>query len=188
MKTFLIIIVSLIAALLVVAAVLPKDFKIERSVIIDRPKSEVFAYLKPMENAKNWQIWSKLDPNMHTELKGQDGTVGAVSSWTGNAKVGVGEEEIKGMTENQRIDYELRFKEPMVATNAAYIITEDFEDNQTKVTWGMSGRTPFPFNIFCHMMRGSVENDFQTSLNDLKKILENEAQAAPAAAEEATAI
>ncbi len=42
-------------------------------------------------------------------IKGVDGTVGAVSAWSGNREVGVGEEEIKKISQNERIDFELRF-------------------------------------------------------------------------------
>ena len=50
MKKILIAIVSLVVVLLLVAAVLPKDFKIESSIVINKPVSQVFAYLKLMKN------------------------------------------------------------------------------------------------------------------------------------------
>ena len=172
MKIFLIIIGTLIAALLLIAAVLPKDFKIEKSLTINKPKADVFAYLKSLENSKKWQPWAKMDPNMKEEFKGVDGTVGATSSWVGNKKVGVGEQEIINIVEGERIDIELRFKEPMATTNFAYFTTESIDENQTKVTWGMKGRTKFPFNIVCHFMHGVVEKNFEAGLAELKKILE----------------
>jgi uncharacterized protein YndB with AHSA1/START domain len=172
MKKILLILASLVVLALIAAAILPKDFKIEKSITINKPKSEVFAYLKMMENGQKWEPWSKMDPEMKTELKGADGTVGAISSWSGNSEVGVGEQEIKNIAENNRIDFELRFQKPMKATNQAYLITEDAGENQTKVTWGMTGRTDFPVNLLCNLMHGQVEKDFAAGLANLKEILE----------------
>ncbi len=172
MKKILLILSFFVILALVAAAILPKDFKIEKSIVIAKPKSEVFAYLLLMENGQKWEPWSKMDPNMKTELKGVDGTVGAIASWSGNSEVGVGEQEITGVVENEKIDLELRFKEPMQATNKGYFITEDAGENQTKVTWGMAGRTAFPVNLLCNLMRGQVEKDFAAGLVNLKEILE----------------
>ena len=68
MKKILIGLVALIVVVLLTAAVTPKDFKIEKSITINKPKAEVFAYLKMLQNAKNWQPWSKMDPNMKEEV------------------------------------------------------------------------------------------------------------------------
>jgi uncharacterized protein YndB with AHSA1/START domain len=172
MKKILIAILSLAVVLLLVAAVLPKDFKIESSVVINKPVNQVFAYLKFMENGKKWQPWEKLDPNASGELKGVDGRVGAVASWSGNSKVGVGEQEIKNIVKNERIDFELRFQKPMKTTNQAYFITESVDKNSTKVIWGMTGRTPYPFNLVCFYMRDKVTKQFADGLVDLKNVLE----------------
>lgn len=176
MKKILLTIVSLVVFTLIAAAILPKDFKIEKSITIAKPKSEVFAYLLLMENGQKWEPWSKMDPEMKTESKGVDGTVGAIISWSGNSKVGVGEQEIKSVAENERIDFELRFQKPMKAINQAYLITEDVGENQTKVTWGMVGRTDFPMNLLCNLMHGQVEKDFAAGLENLKMILETPAE------------
>lgn len=177
MKKILIACGALVALLLVAAAIAPKEFKIEKSITISKPKAEVFAYLKMMENGKKWQPWSKLDLNMTQELKGVDGTVGAIQSWSGNKEVGVGEQEIKAIAENERIDFELRFAKPMETVNNAYFTTEEVSENETKVTWAMLGRTKFPFNLVCFLMHGKVEKNFAQGLSDLKVILESEAAA-----------
>lgn len=180
MKKIFLILLSLVVLALIAAAILPKDFKIEQSITIAKPKSEVFAYLKMMENGQKWEPWSKMDPSMTTELKGVDGTVGAVMSWSGNGEVGVGEKEIIAITENEKIDFELRFTKPMQAINKASLITEDAGENQTKVTWMMEGRTPFPHNLLCNLMRGKVNKDFATGLANLKAVFEAPAEEAVA--------
>ncbi len=172
MKKLLTALLALVALVLVAAIVAPQDFEIKKSITVNKPKSEVFSYLKLMENSRNWQPWSKMDPNIKMNIRGVDGTVGAISSWSGNREVGVGEEEIKEISSNERIDFELRFEKPIKTTNTAYFLTEDAGVNQTRVTWEMSGHTPVPFNLICLLMHSKVEKDVEKGLKDLKVILE----------------
>ncbi len=172
MKKALLIFASIVFVVLLVAAFMPQNFKIEQEIIIDKPKSQVFNYLKMLKNENSWSPWPKKDPNIVQDYKGEDGTVGFVSSWSGNSAVGAGEEEIINIVENQRIDLELRFLKPMKTTNKAYFITEDINNNQTKLTWGMEGKTPYPFNIICFFMQNEVKKEFVLGLNNIKKNLE----------------
>src|SRR5437762_3528211 len=100
-------VVALIALVLIVAAIAPKDFGVQRSVTVNKPKSEVFGYVKYLKNQDSYSVWAQRDPNMKKEFRGEDGTVGFVSTWDGNREVGKGEQEIKGITEGEKIDYEL---------------------------------------------------------------------------------
>jgi hypothetical protein len=93
---------------------------------------EVFDYVRLLNNQDNFSKWATMDPAMKKSFSGTDGTVGFVSAWESKKKdVGKGEQEIIKITEGQRIDYELRFKEPFEATDLAYITTEPISENQT---------------------------------------------------------
>jgi uncharacterized protein YndB with AHSA1/START domain len=176
-------IVAVIALVIaVLGAIAPTDLHVEREVVIDKPKDVVFSELKQVKNHEHWSPWFKLDPDLTKEYRGEDGTVGFVSAWSGNDKVGVGEMEVKKITEGERIDFELRFKKPMEDTSAAYLITEAAGENQTKVKWGMQGKTPFPGNVMCMLfnMKKMLAAQFDEGLGMLKKRLESE-PAPPAA-------
>ena len=110
---------------------------------------------------------------MIKNFQGTDGTVGFISSWSGNDEVGVGEQEIVNIVDGERIEVELRFKEPMEDTNRAYLLTEAVSADQTKVTWGMSGKTPFPVNVICLVMnmKETLRKDFDEGLAALKTYL-----------------
>ncbi len=165
-------ILVLIVAILGVIA--PKDFEVEREIIINKPKQTVFNELKMVKNHESWSPWAKLDPNVKKEYRGVDGTVGFVFAWAGNKNIGVGEQEIKNLVDGERIDFELRFKEPMVATNEAYLVTEAVGDNQTKVKWGMKGHNSFPANIFCFVfnMKAELAKSFDEGLASFRSQLE----------------
>jgi hypothetical protein len=174
LKKILLGIVGIIALLLIAALFVDKDFSAQRNIVINKPKAEVFAYLKSLKNQDNWSVWGKRDPNMKKEFVGTDGTVGCISKWSGNDEVGVGEQEIKAITEGEKIDFELRFKKPFESTSKAYLTTEAIDSTNTKVTWGFSGSMPYPMNlmkVFMNMEE-AIGNDFDEGLNNLKMILD----------------
>jgi hypothetical protein len=170
------VVIALFAAFVLVAAfAINPNFEVERSVVIEKPNGEVFEYVKHLKNQDNYSVWGALDPNMDQEFRGVDGTVGFVSAWQGNEDVGIGEQEIIGMTEGERIDYELRFIEPFESTSYAFMTTEAVSDSSSRVSWGMSGSFPRPMNIMLLFfdLEEAIGEDYQTGLNNLKEILES---------------
>ena len=174
---FLVLIVLLVCALAILAFMAPTGYKVERSVTINKPKAEVFAYIKNLKNQADWGPWYKKDPSMKIVTSGTDGTPGFITSWDSTNKyVGEGEQEIKKVTEGERLDSELRFKRPFESRSDAYMTTESAGDNQTKVKWGFTGSMPRPMNIMLLMidMDKEVGKDFDDGLSNLKTILEKQ--------------
>ena len=169
-------VVLLIAIVAVGAFVIPTELKVEREIVINRPTPEVFNYAKMIRNQNEWGPWAKRDPNLKQEFRGTDGTVGFTSHWvSSNGELGEGEQEIKRIEENERVDVELRFKDPMESTNAGYLITEPVGENQTKVKWGFSGAMPRPFNLMSVVMNMDemIGKDYDEGLANMKRILES---------------
>lgn len=54
----------------------------------------------------------------------------------------------------------------------AYITTTAKTDSVTIVKWGISGKTPYPFNIINLFM--DMGNDFDEGLQNLKVVLEKQ--------------
>lgn len=176
-KKILIVIVVLLVIIFVTALFVPKGMNAEREIVINKPKQEVFNYIKSLKNQNNYSKWASMDPAMKKEFRGTDGTVGFVSAWDSEqGDVGKGEQEIKKIAEGERIDFELRFIKPLASTAQAYMTTESITDNQTKVQWGFSGNMAYPFNIMKLFMNPekSVGDDFATGLSNLKGILEKQ--------------
>lgn len=173
-KKILLVIVVLIAIVLVAALFVKKDLAAEKEITINKPKQQVFEYIKLLKNQNEYSKWSSMDPNMKKDFRGTDGTVGFVSTWDGNSDVGKGEQEIKKIEEGKRIDYELRFEKPIKSNNKAYMLTEAINDSTTKVKWGFSGKIPYPFNVLniFGTMTKDIGNDFQVGLQNLKKNME----------------
>lgn len=168
-------VIAIVVLLLVVALFAKKKYGVVREVVINKPKSEVFEYVKLLKNQDNFSVWASKDPAMKKEFRGTDGTVGCISAWESGMKdVGQGEQEIKKIVDGERIDYELRFLKPFASTSLAYISFETISGTQTKVKWGFSGEMKYPMNLFLLTMdmEGMIGKDFQDGLNKLKAILE----------------
>jgi uncharacterized protein YndB with AHSA1/START domain len=169
------IIVVLIAIPLVAAALLSKTFSIETSITIYRPIAEVFNYLKILKNADYYNKWVMTDPGMKKEYLGTDGTVGFVYKWDSqNKNVGKGEQEIIGISEGEKIDYEIRFIKPFEAVSNASLVTKTSGNNQTEVSWSFSGIRNYPMRIFHFLfnLKKMLTKDLHTGLVNLKNVLE----------------
>lgn len=171
---FLYIILGILVFLILLAIIAPKKFHLERSITVEKPIAEVFLYLKNIKNQDHWSPWKKKDPNMKQEFFGEDGTVGFIAHWEGNKDVGVGEQEIKGIVENEQIDTELRFIKPWKSESDAFLKVKEVNSNNTEVVWGFSGVNKVPMNIMMlfYNMDKAVGKDFDEGLNDLKQVLE----------------
>jgi uncharacterized membrane protein len=171
LKKILIGLAALIGIALIVAFFVKKEYVVVREIVINKPKQEVFEYLKPLKNQNNWTTWTSMDPAMKQVLSGTDGEIGAVSKWTSKV-VGNGEQEIKKITNGERIDNELRFEG--ASASPAYFITESVSENQTKVKWGMSGTFNYPMNLMLLFMdmEKMIGVEYEKSLQNLKGVLE----------------
>ena len=175
--TVLLILAGIIVLLLILALFARKDYAVEREVKIDRPLATVFDYIRYLKNQDNFSKWATMDPAMRKSYRGTDGTVGFVSAWESSMKgVGKGEQEITGVTEGERIDYEIRFIKPFEARASAYLKTTALSENQTLVTWGFTSSMKYPTNLMLLFMdmEKSIGNDFETGLKNLKDVIERQ--------------
>ncbi len=171
--TVLIVIAIIIAVVLIVALITKKTYSVEQEIIIDKPHSQVFNYIKYLKNQDTYNKWVMMDPNVRKTFTGTDGTEGFVYAWDSDDKnVGQGEQEIAKLAEGKRVDYKLRFIKPFKNTAAAYIATEEIPNDHTRVIWGMNGQNPFPFNIMNLIIPGILAKDVKISLENLKRVLE----------------
>jgi len=165
----------IVGVLILLALIAPKKYEVSRSIVINKPLTEVFQYVKYIKNQDDWSPWKNRDPEMKQTFTGTDGTVGFVSAWESDHKqVGSGEQEIKAITENSRIDTELRFLKPFKSVSDAYLVVEN-EMGKTKVIWGFKGVNKIPINIMMllYNMDKAVGKDFEEGLSKLKELLEN---------------
>ncbi len=170
-------VVIILALALIIAIFVKKDYAVERSVTIARSKQDVFDYVRYLKNQDQFSVWAKIDPGMKKEYRGTDGTVGFVSGWTSeNKQAGRGEQEIVKITEGERIDYVIRFYEPMKSTDNAFLAFNTVTEGATDVKWGFYGNMKYPMNLMLLFMDmdAMLGKDLEGGLTNLKRILESE--------------
>ncbi|MCE6990118.1 SRPBCC family protein [Dyadobacter sp. CY323] len=173
LKIILLIVTGIVVLFLLVALFVKKEYIIKREVVINKPKEAVFDYVRYLKNQDNFNKWVMADPNMSKQFNGTDGTVGFTYAWDSkNGNVGKGAEEITGITENERVNIEIRFIKPFEGIGLTEIATQSVAPEQTKVTWQMAGTSKYPMNITNLFIDKMLGTDLETSLTTLKGILE----------------
>lgn len=162
---------ALIVVFIVVVAMQPSTFRVERSLVIAAPADVVFAQINVMKNRHAWYPWDQLDPNMKLDYSGPEQGVGAVYAWSGNKDVGKGRQTILESVENQKVVDDLEFIEPFAAKNKATFALAA-EGDGTKVTWSMEGTNDFmgkAFGMFMSM-DAMIGKDFEAGLKNLSAV------------------
>lgn len=153
-----------------------KMLYIERSVEIDRPVEDVFAFVRYIGNHDQFSVWHRKDPDMQVTTTGEDGTVGFVHRWDSQVRnVGAGSQEITELLGREKIAYELRFERPMRATNFSEVRFLSLPAARTRVTWDFRGEMKFPMSLLSFFFQWMLGRDLQGNLNRLKQVLESRA-------------
>jgi len=177
LSIILLVIAAVIVFTLIAAGASSPEYVVTQEIVINKPKQTVFNYIKYSLNQNNYNKWWMMDPKARKEYAGTDGTPGFVMKWdSDNKQSGKGEQEITGITEGTRVDYEIRFIKPFQGTSPSYQETIAISPAQTKVVWVFKGDRNFAMRIF-HLLfnlKKMLGRDLQTSLVNLKTILEQQ--------------
>ncbi|SMG10528.1 SRPBCC family protein [Sphingobacterium psychroaquaticum] len=168
LKYILFIVLGLIAAVLIVALIVPKTFHAGSTISINKPANEVFDYVVLLRNQGNYDNWSKQDPNIDKKYTGTDGTVGFTYEWK-SKKVGDGKQVITQIDPGKKVEMNLFFNGSETANPSSFVVTP-IDSVSSTVEWQIDGTMPYPFNIMslCYDMN----KDFDAGLQNLKRILE----------------
>lgn len=173
--TILIIILVIIAIPFVAALFIPQEYGVEKEMTINKPKQQVFDYVKQLKNQAYYSKWQMMDPNAEMQYTGTDGTVGFSSAWKSNNKqVGQGVQTITSIADGDQMEVGLHFIKPFEGKASAFFATTAPSENQTTVKWGFKGKMKYPMNLMLVVMnmKKMLGNDLQTNLENLKTILE----------------
>lgn len=169
LKKILIGIGAVLALLVIVIAVQPSTFRVERSIDMNAPPEAAFAQVNDFRAWSKWSPWEKLDPNLKRSFDGAEAGVGAKYAWVGNDEVGEGRMTIEQSREPSSIRIKLEFLKPFAATNQTHFtFAKTPEGNKT--TWTMEGESGFISKAFSLVMNMDelVGNDFEKGLAALK--------------------
>lgn len=168
LKIIGIIILVLIALFLLVALALPSEYRVERSIVVERQPEFVFNQIGNFNNFEKWNPWMEREPDAKSIVTGTPMTPGHKWEWEGE-KTGKGFLEIEEIDPGRMVDSKLVFQEPntMEADN---IMTLRKTGAGTKVTWKMTGELGYPGGRYIGLfLDGMLGPDFEKGLKNLKE-------------------
>ena len=164
---------ALLVAFLIVVAMQPSDFRIERSATMRAPSIEPFAQVNEFQNWRAWSPWEKVDPALKRSYQGPRAGTGAVYAWQGNKDVGEGRMTITESRPGELVRIRLEFFKPFAANNTAEFSFKPSGDG-TAVTWSMTGQNNFVSKAICLFvdMDKMVGGMFEQGLSQMKSLVE----------------
>ncbi|MGL4264556.1 MAG: SRPBCC family protein [Afipia sp.] len=162
-----------LAIVLILAALRPNTFRIERSININAPADKIFPLINDYKNWGSWSPYEHVDPAMQRTFSGAPAGKGSVYEWSGNKNIGHGRMEILDATPSSKIVIKLDFFSPFEAHNIAEFTMRPL-GSTTTVTWAMHGPAPYMAKIM-HMvfkMDRMVGGQFQQGLTSMKAVAE----------------
>lgn len=175
-----------VVVILGLASTKPDVMVIERSTVIKASPEKLFAKVNNLHSWIEWSPYEALDPKVKRTFSGPEAGKGAVYAWDGNNDVGAGTMEITEITEPSNIKIDLRFLKPFKGDNkvnfsfvpvsepAANATEANATEAATKVSWTMSGESPFMckvMQVFCNV-DDMCGKDFEKGLAKLKTLAE----------------
>jgi hypothetical protein len=161
-----------VIVLLIVAAMQPATYHVERTTTIAAAPEKIHPLVDDFHNWQQWSPWAHLDPNMKVSYSGPSSGPGAVYEWEGNSKVGKGRMEILA-SQTTETSIKLDFLKPFESHTKSNFILEP-QGDITRVTWTLDGPNTSMsrvMGIFVSMDK-MVGKDFENGLGKLKSAAE----------------
>ena len=179
-----------VATVLILAAMKPSEFVVERSIAIDAPPAAIYPLIADFREFQKWSPFEKSDPDMQRTLSGPESGVGSVYAWNGNSHAGEGTITIVEAEPSKSVTMDLHMTRPFGCRNVVLYSIEP-EGDATRVTWRMSGPSPFMskvMQVFMDMDK-MCGDQFEEGLASLKTLAEQRAgQSADAGKDGAVAV
>lgn len=175
LKKILIGIVVIILVFVVVVALQPSTFRVERSITIAAPPEKIFAQVNDFHAWTGWSPWEGRDPVMKRTYEGPTAGTGSIYKWSSdNNEVGAGMMTITESRPSDLVKIHLQFIKPFEGDNTAEFIFKPANDSTT-VTWSMYGPNSFmakAVGLFMNMDK-MVGGEFDKGLTNLKTLVES---------------
>ena len=179
MKKFIrfvvILIAVVVAGVLVLGVVEPKEVIVTRSIVIKAQKDVVFDQVVKFKNWPNWSPWYKMDSDkIKITYQGTDGQPGSSYHWEGSDKTGAGDTKNISV-DSTKMNFEIDITRPTSFSSECSLAATDTGSGMTKVKWTCSVKMSFPWNASFVVMNWDklLGDDFEAGLANMKKYLES---------------
>lgn len=174
MTLFFYIFIAIITFFAFLHAWAKKEFDISRTMVINRPKEEVFNFVRQLKKEKQWMPWFANDFNGILKYKGDDGKPEALLYWKGHRRFYEGTQKIVKINQGKIIETRFLIVKPVRIILLEYKGLKEIDENKSKIVWGVRGGLPFPLSIIAlvHPVDKAYGNQLEAGLKNLKTILE----------------
>ncbi|MEM6551644.1 MAG: SRPBCC family protein [Planctomycetota bacterium] len=166
-----VVLVLLLAAFVVVGLLLPTDYVVERSVVVDAPRDRVHGLIADLVEWDKWEPWSAEDPTVVVTPGPKTTGVGASQTWTD--QTGGGELVFTMSDPAKGVGYDMTIADAMHAK--ATILHEVLGDGKVRVTWRMEGDAsgaPVVGGYLAKLLPAAIGPMFESGMANLKAIAE----------------
>lgn len=123
-----------------VGLVLPNEYVVSRSVVIEADAEEIHGFVGDLRRWELWGPWRDEDPTLVVTYGTKTSGIGASQSWAG--KDGNGSMELTASSPRRGVRYDLAFEDGAYRCRAA--IRYHPGEGNTLVSWMMRGRVDTP--------------------------------------------
>lgn len=162
---------AVVVLLGVVGALLPRQWRVERAVVIDAPPERILPFVANLKRWQDWAVWTKaMDPKVVNTWGGPDEGVGARWQWTGpvmgRGAMTVTAADATGVSVEEAIESD--------TVNARGRLSFTVEGPGTRVVWVDEGTLPPMGGFFRGYLEGMLGENFEKGLSGLKALVEKQ--------------
>ncbi len=119
-----------------VGVVLPSEYRVERSIEVNAPPSQIYPMLVDLKKWQQWSSWGQLDPATIYSYDGPDRAIGMRVQWQSDV-LGIGSIVIDSLQFNRKLTYSINnVTDGIKATGEIRLETVD---DKTRITWISQG-------------------------------------------------
>ena len=161
---------ALLVLLVVVAFFLPRQYRVERSLVFKAQPAAILAPCADLREWKAWGVWYQRDPQLKATYSTPPTGLGSWVSWESKQE-GNGKMTITSLAPT-KVTYTLEFPDFGMKSTGVMVVTP--EGDGFRLTWsdeGDLGLNPMNrwFGLFLNKLIGK---DFESGLANLKKLVE----------------
>jgi uncharacterized protein YndB with AHSA1/START domain len=174
LKKILIALAAIILIFVVVVALQPSEFQMDRSTKIAAPQADIFPLVNDFHKWEAWSPWAKLDPQAKVNFEGPPEGEGTVMTWSGNSMVGEGKMTLTESRPNELVKTRVDMVKPFEGSSTSEF-TFKSEGDQTSVTWSMAAHHNFMQKALCLVMGGKtmMSELMEKGLAQMKSVVES---------------
>jgi hypothetical protein len=163
---------AVVTIFLVVPALMPPKYSVEKSIVVNKTPAQVFGHVANLNHYRDWNPWQKMEPGAKAAISGTPATPGHRFDWEGK-KIGTGSLTIKSLNAPDSVNIDLEFIKPWKSKAEDNWTFEDQKNGTTKVTWHNHGPLPYPMaRLMGPMVTKNLNQQFEQGLKDLKAMCE----------------